>query len=112
MLIDDMTPEGYAGLWGCDPCYDKPPRLPGDGYLLYNFGSCAQEKDVQYLTQLLGAVNRTLEAVTNQRDYDPDDKHDLRQLRVYVTQLLKEAQDAEVRPAGSGSHSGAIVNSI
>ncbi len=49
----------YLSFWGCDPCYDHPPRNRGDGYIFYNYGP---EKDItEYLqNRLLPALARQL----------------------------------------------------
>lgn len=60
MILDKYSPEEYAGFWGCDPCYDREPRKPGDGYLFYNFGSSIQKRTVEFLTDFLGAIDRTI----------------------------------------------------
>ena len=58
---EQMSLEDYAALWGCDPCYDHAPRLPGDGYLFYNFA--VEGNDKGFLAKFLPAVLRTIEEV-------------------------------------------------
>ena len=60
LLLDfeGMSPEDYAALYGCDPCYDRSPRLPGDGYLFYNFG--VEGYDKSFLEKFIPAIDRTI----------------------------------------------------
>ncbi len=61
-LIDgDVTPEEYAAFWGADPCYDKPPRNHGDGYLFYNFADEGHDPD--FLRKFIPAIERTMKTV-------------------------------------------------
>ncbi len=91
MILGRYTPEEYAAFWGCDPCYDTPPRLPGDGYLFYNFGSERQFRDQDYLTRLLGAIDRTIPITMTSppRRGRVSDRRGLRQLRRHVSALLQ-----------------------
>jgi hypothetical protein len=57
----EMSCEEYAALWGCDPMYDHAPRLPGDGYLFYNFS--VEGKDKAFLDKFLPAIERTIDEV-------------------------------------------------
>ena len=60
--IEERMPlEEWAALWGCDPCYDKAPRLPGDGYMFYNFS--VEGNDKAFLKLFLPAVKRTLQEI-------------------------------------------------
>lgn len=92
-ILNQYSPEEYAAFWGCDPVYDKAPRQPGDGYLMYNFSSEKQVKDKDYLTNLLGAIVRTIEEVTLRPDTDEDKAEDLQglnELKDHVETLIKE----------------------
>lgn len=86
---DDMEPEEYAALYGCDPCFDEAPRLPGDGYLFYNFA--VEKNDPEFLKKFLPAIDRTIQEPGRTRV----DKADLRKLRAHVENLIKEASHAE-----------------
>lgn len=68
-LNDLMTAEEYAVLWGCDPCYDHPPRERGDGYLFYNFSE--EGNDPDFLRRFIPAIDRTIEEC-KMPDTDPD----------------------------------------
>ena len=71
--------EAYAALWGCDPCYDRAPRLPGDGYLFYNFA--VEGNDPAFLAKFLPAIGRTIQEVEQRKD-DPEQAADLENLRI------------------------------
>ena len=103
VTIEDFTPEGYASFWGCDPCYDKPPRLQGDGCLFYNFGS--EPKTKENLTKFLPAIDRTIEA-ENRREVAKDSiaqEHkekniqSLTELKNYVQSLLNKILESEAK---------------
>jgi hypothetical protein len=66
LIEGQITPEEYAAYWGCDPCYDRYPRLSGDGYLFYNFQAQGNEPD--FLTQFIPAIDRTIKAITDTND--------------------------------------------
>lgn len=83
-MIDEMTFEEYAALWGCDPCYDREPRKPGDGYRFYNF---AVEQDPDSLREFLPAISRTISCV-RQEGGSEEDIADLEDLAAYVEELL------------------------
>ena len=85
MLIsaDRLEPEEYAALYGCDPCYDKAPRLPGDGYMFYNF---AVEQDPDFLRKFIPAIERTIEGM----EFATTDREELGELLEYVQNLLEE----------------------
>jgi hypothetical protein len=51
----------WAAQWGCDPCADKPPRLPGDGYLFYNYA--VEGGDPAFLAKFIPAIDRTIASV-------------------------------------------------
>ena len=53
-----MSPEEYAGLWGCDGSYDRPPNEPGDGALFYNFNVLLNDK--HFLRRFIPAIERTM----------------------------------------------------
>ena len=76
-----------AAQWGCDPVYDKPPRLPGDGYRFYNFN--VDYRDPEFLKEFLPAIDRTL----LECQYGADSTRNLEQLRAYVQTLLNPQVD-------------------
>ena len=78
--------EGYAALWGCDSCYDRAPRLPGDGYLFYNFA--VEGNDPAFLGKFLPAVDRTIQEV-EQRTADPERATDLENLQTLKNEVWK-----------------------
>lgn len=86
-MIGDMTFEEYAALWGCDPCYDREPRLRGDGYLFYNFS--VERDDPQFLREFLPAISRTIQCVEREGGSD-EDIADLEDLAAYVRDLLTD----------------------
>lgn len=96
LILEKYTPEEYAAMWGCDPCYDTPPRKPGDGYLFYNFGSNKQERTKEWLTEFAAAISRTIEEVMSRKDSNvviegednEDDLQGLRELLAYVLGLI------------------------
>ena len=63
--IDNVSPEDYAAYWGCDPCYDRSPRLPGDGYLFYNFA--VEKDDPEFLGKFIPAIQRTIALVESEK---------------------------------------------
>lgn len=73
--------ESYAAQWGCDPVYDKAPRLRGDGYLFYNFG--VEGHDPEFLKKFIPAITRTIKCVREdtQKHYDPGELKKLQGLR-------------------------------
>lgn len=79
-----MTAGEYAALWGCDPCYDRSPRIPGDGYLFYNYS--VEGKDPAFCTKFIPAIDRTI-AERRQRGGDGmrNDVKDLLLLKLHVT---------------------------
>ena len=81
-LEDEMTLEEYAALWGCDPCYDHAPRLPGDGYLFYNFA--VEGENAEFLGRFLPAVERLL----TKKDLEQKDKERLWELKAEVRRRL------------------------
>jgi hypothetical protein len=74
--------EEYAAFWGCDPEYDREPRLPGDGYMFYNFA--VEYNDPDFLRRFIPAIERTIQCVDNDVD-----KEGLGELLEYVQCLLK-----------------------
>jgi len=86
-----MMPEEYAAMWGCDPQYDRAPRQPGDGYLFYNFGSERQKRTKAWLTEFLGAIDRTIAEVETRDEPRDNDLDELRQLRNHVQELQRQA---------------------
>ena len=78
LILDEYSPEEYAAMFGCDPCYDRAPRIPGDGYLFYNFGSEKQERTNDCLDSFVGAIDRTIASC------DKKDIEGLEQLKNYV----------------------------
>lgn len=87
-LIEGVSPKEFAGWWGCDPVYDRPPRQPGDGYLFYNFGSKLQERTDAWLYEFIAAINRTLSGQLSHDDHDG-----LVALRNHVESLITETND-------------------
>jgi hypothetical protein len=83
-MIGDLSCEEFAAQWGCDPVYDKSPRLPGDGYLFYNFGSEKQERTPEFLTSFAAAIQRTIAGTDNM-----EDREDLLDLLDHVRELCK-----------------------
>jgi len=89
--IDNVSPEDYAAYWGCDPCYDRSPRLPGDGYLFYNF---AVEKDnPEFLEKFISAIQRTIASVESEKSIGDvnlltEDILNLELLLNYVRELI------------------------
>jgi len=86
--FEDYLPEEYAALWGCDPVYDRPPRLPGDGYLFYNFA--VEQNDPDFLRKFIPAIERTIECVEVDGTSE-ENLVDLEDLLDYVKQLLNDA---------------------
>jgi hypothetical protein len=84
--FEDYLPEEYASLWGCDPVYDRPPRLPGDGYLFYNF--TVEQNDPDFLRKFIPAIVRTIECVEVEGTSD-ENQADLEDLLDYVKELLE-----------------------
>jgi hypothetical protein len=93
MFTEDITPDEYTALWGCDPIYDTPPNKPGDGYLFYNFS--VEQNDPEFLKDFIPAVERTIQRVeqslaTDCSQYEQNDLDDLQELLEYVQSLLGE----------------------
>lgn len=68
----DHTPESYAAGFGCDPCYDKPPRHRGDGYKFYNFGVDGHGRtgdSIEFLRTFLPAIDRTIQQCISERKW-------------------------------------------
>lgn len=70
--IEELGFEGFAALWGCDPCYDHPPRLRGDGYHFYNFA--VEGEDLGFLKTFLPAVERTILEVNQSNRFNKEEK--------------------------------------
>lgn len=86
--------EDYAAMWGCDPCFDNPPREPGDGYLFYNFGSLNQKRDKEYLSKFLAAIKRTIIEVRSAPIlFEEGDLENLQLLKKYIKKLLDNTRD-------------------
>jgi len=81
-MIGGVSAEEYAASWGCDPCYDRPPRKRGDGYYFYNFGSKLQKRTREWLVQFADAIKRTIKGLK-----EGNDKNGLRSLHLYVLKL-------------------------
>ncbi len=90
-MINGMTPEDYAAMWGCEPVYDKPPRKHGDGCMFYNY--CAEKDNPEFLRKFLDAIDRTSQSVINNK-YDDwkQDLVDLDCLKNVVADQLKVAE--------------------
>jgi hypothetical protein len=58
----------YAAQWGCDPVYDKAPRLPGDGYLFYNFA--IEMDDPVFRAKFIPAIERTISGCNDENDVE------------------------------------------
>lgn len=82
--------EAYAAMWGCDPCYDRAPRLPGDGYLFYNFG--VEGRDPEFLKKFLPAIDRTLEEVKGRGVLDEEDTADIENLEALKEEVLRRLE--------------------
>jgi len=67
--------EEFASWWGCDPCYDSPPRQRGDGYYFYNFS--VEGDNVEFLQKFVGAIERTIKGLDKRRRKDLWDLQDL-----------------------------------
>lgn len=80
-MINDMTFEDYAAQWGCDPVYDKAPRIRGDGYMFYNFA--VEGQDHCFLLRFMFAIDRTIAGTE-----DEQDKADLEELNNEVKRRL------------------------
>jgi hypothetical protein len=78
-----FDPGEFAALWGCDPCYDREPRMPGDGYLFYNFA--VEKDDPEFLRKFIPALERTIEGST-------DDIENLQEFLQYAKDLLIDAE--------------------
>lgn len=86
----------YLAQWGCDPCYDRAPRLPGDGYHFYNYGPKRQSRE--YLAKLLPALDRQLSDTT----LTDTDRANLSAIRAYVASLIDAFDTSEQSPIISG----------
>ena len=82
-----FTPEEYAAMWGGDPCAMREPNLPNDGYLFYNFGSENQERTPEFLNDFIGAIERTIQMVDTNANFNQFDHDDLTALLEYVKEL-------------------------
>lgn len=78
----------YSAQWGCDPCYDQEPRMPGDGYLFYNFA--VEGFDLEFLENFLPAIERTISGCKDKKD--KKDRKDLEKLKNEVEKRLKKQQ--------------------
>ena len=90
---ETMTPQEYAGVWGCDPVYDNPPRERGDGHLFYNYGAVdwPVSKRINLYKSLIPAIERTIKCVQQDPDsYEPLDAEDLCMFRDHVQSELNE----------------------
>ena len=88
LILGKYIPEEYAAMFGCDPCFDRAPRLPGDGYKFYNYGSEKQEITNEWLGSFIGAIDRTIRELQCQsrlsRISNDDDVEGLEQLKRHV----------------------------
>jgi hypothetical protein len=89
-MINELSYGEYAAQWGCDPVYDKPPRLPGDGCLFYNFS--VEQNDPAFLERFIPAIERTILEVKQRDCFDEIDLEDLQELLEYVQGLLEKAK--------------------
>jgi hypothetical protein len=87
----------YLSFWGCDPCYDKAPRLPGDGYTFYNYGP--ENNSREYLeSKLLPAIERQLQDTT----LADLDRQNFGLIQKYVKATLAEMADPDREPIING----------
>src|SRR5579872_4096881 len=103
-LIDDNGDETadtvaeYLAQWGCDPCYDRAPRLRGDGYIFYNYDP--EKNSAEYLTEkLLPALDRQLSDITLSDTY----RTNLTAIREYVADLVASLDTSEQCPIIRGA---------
>lgn len=94
---EEISFEDYAARWGCDPCYDRAPRLPGDGYQFYNFG--VEGNDKVFLKKFLPAIERTILEV-KQRTPEP---HEVKE-RLWDIEELEELRDEVARRLKNVDH--------
>jgi hypothetical protein len=94
-LDGDVSAEEYAAFWGCDPQYDRPPRLRGDGYLFYNYA--VEGSDPRFLEQFLPAIDRTIADCKTQQ---PDEVDELEALKEHVQRQLKGLETSTSRRNG------------
>jgi len=88
-ILGKYSPEEYAGFWGADPVYCKPPQKPADGYLFYDLSAC--EHDRAWYEEFIQAIDRMIESVkAHPASHDPDDIEGLTQLKAYVQDLIQE----------------------
>lgn len=100
---DEMTPEEYAALWGCDGSYDRAPNQPGDGALFYNFnvaGGWPIDQRIDFYERFLPAIERTAQSVADNPEYhSPSDVADLMRLHDEVHERLSHARmEAGIEP--------------
>lgn len=88
LLTGTWSAEEYAAMWGCDPCYDTPPRQANDGYMFYNFA--VEGHNYDFLTAFLGAIDRTIQGVI-----DPKDIPELEELKHIVEDRIKSIDNAK-----------------
>lgn len=87
-MFDELSPEEYAALWGCDPAYDRAPRQRGDGYKFYNYS--VEQDDPDFLREFIPAIDRTIQCVeSNPDNYEAHDLDDLHALRDHVESQLR-----------------------
>ena len=111
--FQELGPEEYAALWGCDPAYDHAPREQGDGYLFYNFAVVGW--DVEFLQRFIPAIERTIAGLPPQdtitptvRDLRDEDEADLQALKAECeTRLRKGLIEALL-----WNHGGTTANRI
>jgi hypothetical protein len=87
-----LTIAEFLTQWGCDPCYDRHPRKPGDGYAFYNYGP--EGDSLTYLkAKLLPALSRQVQDET----LSAQDRENFQVIQHYITEkvaALEAAQDA------------------
>ncbi len=81
-LNEGVSVTELCAMWGCDPCYDLPPRKKGDGYLFYNYA--IEGDDPKFLQKFIPAVKRTIKSCVERND-----KEDLEAVLVYLNKKLK-----------------------
>lgn len=85
LIEGEVTPEEYASFWGADPCYDKPPRNRGDGYLFYNFA--IEGYDPSFLEKFIPVIDRTIMTVL----HDEHEQDELQKLKRICEERLEQA---------------------
>ena len=88
---EDLSPEDWAGLWGCEPTHDLSPNEPGDGVMFYNFSSETLDRNPEWLLFFLSAIERTLLSIKDM----VSDYQNMLVLKKYVQDMLIERIKAD-----------------